>query len=458
MDSARLVPRIIRLLWGDLTHEELKKFGILAFVYFLIIGAYALLRSLKDPLFALLVGYRWQPTAKLASLVMVAFAVVAFSKLVDRFQRHTLFYIVCSFFGIGFVFIAYAIAHPQVLAAADLTIAGRVVVPGHLVGWLAYIFLETYGSIAAALFWGFVASTTSPESAKRGYGMILAFTQCGAMLGPWLVLEFGEKTGLPFLYGGAGVVVCCVPFLIMFYRWVVPYEPEIGATEEGRKVGVFEGMRLLVSHPYLMGVFVVGTMYEVISTITEYEMSFCASQIYPAELDGGIAFAWFTSWNNFALGSLSFLFALFGTSFLLRRLGLLGCLVLFPVMIISVSVAVWGVFAAGCSMYVLMWSFFVAVVLFKSFNYTLNNPSKEMLYIPTSRNIKFKTKGWIDAVGARSLKGVGALITGSYGSSIASVLPVATVTSLVIGGGWVFVAVLVGMAFERLQAKGEIIE
>jgi len=452
------MPRFIRAIWGDLTRAEFEKFGILSIVYFLIIGAYSLLRTLKAPLFALFVGYEWQPFAKLASLVVVACAVLVFSKLVDLFQKHTLFYIVCAFYGLGFLILAYIIAHPWLLPAADLTVAGYRVVPGRLLGWISYLFLESYGSIAAALFWGFVASTTTPDSAKRGYGMILAFTQCGAMLAPWIVIEFVAKTGLPILYACGGVMVCCVPFLIMLYRRVIPLESEIGATEEGTRVGVFEGMRLLFSHSYLLGVFVVGTMYEVISTITEYEMEFCASRIYPANLDEGVAFAWFAGWNNFMLGALSFLFALFGTSFFLRRIGLLGCLVLFPVMIIIVSIAAWAMFAAGSGMYVLMWSFFVAVVLFKSFNYTLNNPSKEMLYIPTSRNIKFKTKGWIDAVGARSLKGAGALITGTYGSSIASLIPVATVVSLVIGGGWIVGAVLVGMAFERLQAEGKIIE
>lgn len=47
--------------------------------------------------------------------------------------------------------------------------------------------------------------------------------------------------------------------------------------------------------------------------------------------------------------------------------------------------------------------------------YALNEPCKEMLYLPTSDAIKFKAKGWIDVFGSRCAKGVGSFVTLSSG-------------------------------------------
>ena len=59
----------------------------------------------------------------------------------------------------------------------------------------------------------------------------------------------------------------------------------------------------------------------------------------------------------------------------------------------------------------LMWLSFGAVIIIKGLNYALNVPSKEVLYIPTSKDVKFKAKGWIDAFGNRTTKLLGATVT-----------------------------------------------
>ena len=41
------------------------------------------------------------------------------------------------------------------------------------------------------------------------------------------------------------------------------------------------------------------------------------------------------------------------------------------------------------------------MLLLKGFSYCLNNPCKEILYQPTSSNVKFKAKSWIGVFGAR---------------------------------------------------------
>ena len=57
------------------------------------------------------------------------------------------------------------------------------------------------------------------------------------------------------------------------------------------------------------------------------------------------------------------------------------------------------------------------MVFCKGINYALNQPAKEQLYIPTSKDSKYKSKAWIDMFGSRFSKGV-------LGSGINSLRPI----------------------------------
>jgi AAA family ATP:ADP antiporter len=455
-----MLPKPLRAIWGDLSKEEIKKFGILACTLFLIIGAYWLLRVMKNSTFDLLVNYEWQPTAKMASVVSVALVVFIYSKLVDYFSVRTLFWILGLFYGLGFIFIGYFINRPELLTIRNPLIAPLFsFIPGYGFGWFTYLFLESFGSVFVALFWSFVASRTTAESAKRGYGMIMSVTQLGVILGPLTVTAFTKTLGLPVLWAIGGAIVCSVPLIITYYDRVVPHD--VVATEshdQKKKTGMFEGLKLLFSRSYLAGLFVVVAVYEVISTIVEFQMNMLIKREYPAINDGGAMFAWMDSINGVCVGVLSFAFALFGASYFMRKLGLKFCLVSFPIMIAVTLAIVYGGYLSNASTKQLMWLCFVAVIAIKGLNYALNVPSKEVLYIPTSKDVKFKAKGWIDAFGNRTTKFLGATVTDRLGGSLSALFSYGTIASFAIIGLWIPVAIFMGNKFEKLQAEKKIVE
>jgi ATP:ADP antiporter, AAA family len=450
--------KILRALWGDFSNEEIKKFGLLAAILFLIIGCYWMLRTMKDATFDLLVGYEWQPFAKLVSVCVVGFAVVLYSKLVDLMKEHLLFYVICIFYGVSTLVIAYFLSNPNVLVQSN-SFWGEMFswIPGKTLGWIVYVFIESFGSILLTLFWAFVANYTTAESAKRGYGMIISCAQLGTVAGPWFVIQYSSTMGLPILFYFGGVLIFIIPTLVTLYTTMIPTEKNIELNEKS-KTGFLEGLRLLVSHKYLMGLFIVATSYEVIATIIDFQMGICIKNAYPSHLDGGAAFAWFKAWNGMAVGLLSFTFALLGTSFFMRKFGLKFCLVSFPVTIGLIVIMIFSYSAYGFNQYQLMWGFFVALLIIKSLNYSLNNPSKEVMYIPTSKDVKFKTKGWIDAFGNRTTKGIGSIITGMSGGCLPTLLLTGSVISVGIVIFWVFIASFVGTTFESLQKNKKIIK
>ena len=90
--------KIARALWGDLSRDEVKKFGILTATLFFIIGNYWCMRGLKDVFFMKIVGKTYLPYAKMVSLCAIIPLILFYSKLVDWFEKDKLFYFQLIFF------------------------------------------------------------------------------------------------------------------------------------------------------------------------------------------------------------------------------------------------------------------------------------------------------------------------------------------------------------------------
>ena len=80
-----------------------------------------------------------------------------------------------------------------VLRTAPLGLANWESRPARIVGWVSFVAIESYGSLAVALFWAFTNSTVDLEAAKASYGLVIAGAQIGAIIGeerflaPWCV-------------------------------------------------------------------------------------------------------------------------------------------------------------------------------------------------------------------------------------------------------------------------------
>lgn len=434
-----MLPQPLRILWGDLTGEEMKRFGVLSTAFFFIIGSYWLLKTVKDAIFNDLVGLDYQPKAKLASVFIIIPLVLLYSKLVDLVEKHLLFYIICSLYAGMFATVAYLIANPISEIHSPLIDW----IPGRFLGWFSYLAIESFGSIAVALFWSFVASTTSTQSAKRGYAMIIISAQIGAIAGPTLV-TYAPVLGLPRLIYYAALGIFTVPFIIRFF--VKNYQPtpdtQLSTANTPEPTGLFEGLHLLLTRSYLVGVFVIATVYEIVGTIMDYQMKVLAKAQFPAREQLAAFMGKFGQASNI----LALAFAIIGTSYFLRRFGVQICLIMFPASI--------GLVLCYVAFNPSLWPVFVAMIIIKGLNYSLNNPVKEMMYIPTSKDVKFKAKGWIDMFGSRYSKAMGSIIN-DYAK--VNIMLYGTMLSVGVVGVWVVAAILVGKHYNNLIRRNEII-
>lgn len=426
--------------------EEFKKFILLSLTFLFLIGVYWLLRSVKDSILASTVGIRFQPIAKMISLFVLIPLILTYSKLVDTFKKHHLFYYIGGFYGILFFIIGFLLGKP------GIGLSNTVESPYRLIGWITYFGVESFGSLMVALFWSFVASSTSPESAKYGYPIIISGAQIGSITGPYLVTQ-AKTFGVDGLMYIASTWIVLIIVLINVYVKVIPpnltgLDESTVAKEGNKKTGVFEGLRLLVKHKYIAGIFCVATFYEIIGTILDFQMKLVARQAYTTPE----TYAEFMATFGIGCNVTTMLLTLIGTSFIMERWGLTFCIVSFPV---TVGFVVSFVYIYSRCFQSSKWIFFGAMIIIRCFTYALNNPAKEIMYIPTSKDIKFKTKGWIDMFGARSMKAAGSLVNNAFKASPEALLAYGTLISLSVVIVWIFIASYVGKTFATLTKENK---
>lgn len=218
----------------------------------------------------------------------------------------------------------------------------------------------------------------------------------------------------------------------------------VDSNEKKKSTGLFVGLKLLFSEKYLMGIFAISTIYEIVGTIMDYQMKVLASEQYPTTE----SFTAFLGTFGVAVNSVSFCTALFGTSFMLRKFGLRICLLIFPVAVAIVLLCVFLVPSLSV--------IFVAQVCLKGLSYAVNNPSKEMLYIPTGPDVKFKVKSWIDMFGGRSAKAFGGMIVAPLKESTDLLLHVGTLIGFIWVLIWGLSALFVGRTWQRLSLEKEL--
>ncbi|NCB09173.1 MAG: hypothetical protein EOM73_13535, partial [Bacteroidia bacterium] len=270
-----MLKKILQKIYGNFSKDELIHTLLLGTAFALIIGTYWTLRPLKDALFkATVIGdgnntdaspLAW---AKILSISVLVPIIIFYSYLVDKVKRQSLFYLIGGFF-VGALFIfSLLFVHPVI------GLANKIAGPERLIGWCWYVFVEVYGSLLIALFWAYASEVTNAQFAKLAFPMIVMFGQFGGIFGP-------QTTDLPSLMGFsncapliAGCAISTIVVLIIIRQFAKRLErhalPQImeakNCTDDEKKkgTGFVEGIRLLFTDRYLLGIFLVVAFFEII--------------------------------------------------------------------------------------------------------------------------------------------------------------------------------------------------
>lgn len=440
--------KLAAAIWGEFeSSAEVRKFIMLAANFCVIIGTYWTMRPIKDSIFNAIVGIDWQPRAKMISLVVVVPLVILYSKLIDTFPRHRVFYSLLGIYALMAAGFTWAFMDPS------MGLLNTVTSPDRWIGWCWYVYVESFGSLIVALFWAITVDTTKPESAARGFPIIALLGQCGNILGPMFLKAklWGFATSAPIV-GMCGVLMLIS--IVLMYLFMNTTPPELlsgfhtGETnQKDEEPGFFEGLRLLATQGYLLGIFLIIFIYEAIVTIIDFHFKKTASLVYTTERDLSEYFSSYASMT----GVVATLCVLFGVNNIQRHLGMRASLILLPILVASAIVGLWF-YPDWLNMV------FWIMVTAKAINYALNQPTLKQLYIPTSKDTKYKAQAWIEMFGGRSSKAFGSAI-----NEMRKSLGLALFLNVVMGlsGGlilfWLFVAAYVARIYNKAIKENRIV-
>lgn len=433
---------ITRPMFGTFEREEYKKFLRMGLIFTTIIGAYWTMRGLKKAIFFKLADATQIPFAKTASIFFLFPVVILYNKLLDRYPRERMFYLLSIFYGTALILFAIAFyfvqATPEVVAART----GFASFGTAFLGYAWYVFVESFGSLVVALFWAIASDTTSPDSAKKGFSLVVAIGQMGGIFLPDLIGRlpkwFGLETDM------APVFICGVFALLLFLlmRWFLSATPKHLLThafeaqntqtvEKEQEPGFFEGLKILVKNNYLLGIFAVISFFEIIVTIFDYNFD-CKAQ---AVLGKGAALTEYTLTYASYVNIVALVCLLLGVSNITRYLGVNVALALMPLIMAG---AIFGFLT-----YDNLNFFFWLMVSSKAINYALNGPALKQLYIPISKDARFKSQAWIETFGSRGAKEAGSVFNMCIAPVVLGFIGFAFV------GLWFFAALFLGKTYNK---------
>lgn len=429
----------------------------LALTFFFIIGSYSILRSLKASIFLGFVGREYQPIAKIVTLLMLVPVMLFYSKLIDRVRRYQVVMIAFLFYAIVGVIFAVIFAHPV------YGVRNTVTSPYRMVGWFFEFFMDFYQALIVSGFWSFVTSISTPDFANRTYGFIVAASRIGGILTTLISLFV---LGVTFLadWQSISLLVLFASFLLVgaafflyqiirkipreeLHGYEAAYKASIEKEHSVKKTSIFEGLRLMLTEPYVMGIFSMVCCFEVVNIIFDYKMEVLMS----IETNNNIqAMSRFMMIYTGSFQALSFLFAFFGTTNFLRYIGVRVGVFVMPFLMI--------VLGAVLFVYPSLNVVFFVLVISRALNYGFNNPIREVLYIPTIKDIQFKSKAWIDSFGRTISKSSGSvvnLLTAFQSVNVQAAIMFSFIMS--VSSIWLVVAYFMGKKYVETINNNEVI-
>lgn len=450
----------------DLDQQERNKIFWLTIAFFCVIGSYTVLKEMKDVLFAQIVGSQCLYKVKFLSMFILLPATLLYAKLVDRLNRLSLLIFYSVLYGIGGFVIAYYLQDPVIGLGNTVASSDRYF------GWFIYLFYEGLVPFVISVFWSFANSVTDPETAKKGYPLLIAGSKLGGMFTAgiaWTLFVPSSFLGdlgwssvfmHQVLLIAASLLLIVSPFIIYVlmqttskkslhgYEAVHDYEQK--QEEKGKsETGVLSGLLVMFQHPYILGIFGMMFFYEMINVVLGIQRTV----LLQSAAKDAAAFTGEMFKQRFWIHFAGFVLSFFGTRVLIKRFGEQVCLILIPIL-------------TGLLLFYFMLAYNEQAVLFVFMalgvlNYAFASPLREALYIPTVKDVRFKSKAWIESFGQRFAKACSSGVIGT----IQSVAAIGTPVYLSLFSGffaivvvlWTLVAFLLGRKYSSVIKKGEVI-
>ena len=460
-------------------------------MFFLISFTYNALRAYKDSMVvtAPQSGAEVIPFIKVWAIMPFAILLtVLFTRLLNRFTRERVFYIMMSIFMVFFAIFAFVLLplqeylHPN--ETADLF---QSILPEGLKGLIAifrnwtftlfYVMSDLWSSaIMTVLFWGFANEVTSVDEAKRFYGPLMVGANLGGMLAGQMSVTFLQLDYLPWMPYGQTAWEQSILFLTIsilasgvltmaIFRWmnrkVIGPMDALLPPPEKIKMSMRKSFSYLMRSKYLIYIAILVLAYNLTMNLVEIVWKDQIKQVYPNSSEYGAYMGQVMIWMEL----LAILTSLFITGNLIRRFSwTLGACI--PIVIMAIfgmafffsgtysatAASAWGV----SPMIVVLTVGTLHNCLTRASKYTFFDTTKEIAFIPLNSESKIKGKAAIDGVGSRLGKSASSFIHQGlllFCTTISAAVPYVAAVFMVVLCVWAVAVVLLGKQFDELTGR-----
>jgi ATP:ADP antiporter, AAA family len=446
--------RFRRYLWPIHGHE-LKKLIPMLLMAFFIGFAYNILRGMKDSLLVTAAGSGAEviPFVKVwAMLPLAVLLTVVFIKLSHRYSTETVFYLVLSGF-LGyfmiFAFVLYPLQdyfHPHRLmdylqARLPEGFMGLIAMVRYWTFSLYYGMAELWGNmILTVLFWGFANEVTKVGEAKRFYGVLgiganlssVAAGQVSCILSSrlynpnWPIGVDRWHQTLILLTLSVFLAGCAV---ITIFRWFNVRVIRAGGEAANRtnlsleklqsKSSMKDNFSYLAKSKYLFSLAVIVICYNMVINLVEVLWKHQVRQLFPDPND----YNHYQGQVTTVTGIIAVTLALLVSGNVIRKFGWTVTAMLTPAILLLTSIGFLGCYLLPDHHLTMLTGILgttpLALIVFfgsaqncfsRACKYSVFDATKELSYIPLSREMRIRGKAAIDGVGSRMGKSGGSLV------------------------------------------------
>ncbi len=352
---------------------------LLAANLFLLLGTYYVLKIVRD---SLILAEAGAVAASYASALMAAvlvFLMPAYGKFATKVDRIRL---------IGWVTMFFITNLPVFYLLGEA---------GLKIGFAYYVWLGVFNNLAVAQFWAFANDIYSEQQGKRLFPVIGVGASSGAWFGSAIVtprLKAFNPYELMVLSGA--VLIVCILITMVVHRREAARADRKKAEEARQPLGKAGGFQLILRTPYLRWIALLILLLNVVNTTGNFLMNSLVEQETlrtvgagdelkaERELANRAFFGSFYGWQNLlGLGIQMFL-----VSRIFKFMGVRGAIFILPV----IAMGGYGVLAFAPVLAIVR----VAKLVENATDYSLQNTIRHALYLPTSREAKYKAKAAVD--------------------------------------------------------------
>ena len=264
------------------------------------------------------------------------------------------------------------------------------------VGVAFYIWVGFFSLSIIAQFWSYANDIYSKDAGNRLFPVIGIGATAGSPIGAWIAGRlFGAHVPAHVMLYLAAFLLLLTLGLYVAVNRNSSARSAAAAPADRETLGDRNAFGLVFGNRYILLIAVLLIVLNVVNTVGEYILSHLvvehAAEMAKADagFDKGAYIGAYYGAYFFWVNVVAVLLQAFVASRLVKRFGLAGVLFALPL----IALGAYGVVAVGATMAIVRW----AKTAENSTDYSVMNTAKQLLWLPTSREEKYKAKQAVDS-------------------------------------------------------------